>query len=168
MVSADAAACSAIVCSSEIGRRYGFRLEGMEATLLAALAAEGGLFVAEGWGAGEENLGGQSPDQAGAPALLGFAWIDPHGAFSTAPYLRLIAVDEAARGRQVGSALLAEFEARTARIGRDWCLLVSDFNLPAQAFYGRHGYAKAGALPDFARPGITEILMVKRRGRITP
>ncbi|HUW70558.1 MAG TPA: GNAT family N-acetyltransferase [bacterium] len=146
MTTADANACSAIVCKSIIGERYGFSLEPMARTLSAAIEAGGELFVAE--------LAG---------AVAGFAWIDARGAFSSAPYLRLIAVDETLRGSGVGAALLSEFEARTACIGRDWCLLVSDFNLPAQSFYEKKGYRRAGALSDFARPGITEILMVKKR-----
>jgi ribosomal protein S18 acetylase RimI-like enzyme len=76
--------------------------------------------------------------------------------------LRLIAVDQSVRGAGIGAELLAEFEARTAGVGRDWCLLVSDFNTAAQAFYEKHGYTKAGLLPGFARPGITEVLMVKK------
>jgi ribosomal protein S18 acetylase RimI-like enzyme len=148
MAPEDAPGCAAIVCASEIGERYGFEPERLAATLLSALASGSGeLFVAEAGG-----------------ALAGFAWIDPRGAFSTAPYLRLIAVDEDLRGSGVGAALLAAFETRTAAVGRDFCLLVSDFNLGAQAFYEKKGYRKAGALPDFAREGITEILMVKRRG----
>jgi ribosomal protein S18 acetylase RimI-like enzyme len=117
----------------------------------AAVDAGGELFVAESGG-----------------RVVGFAWIDPRGAFSTAPYLRLIAVDGSARGSGVGSVLLSEFEARTASVGRDWCLLVSDFNERAQEFYERHGYNRVGALPDFARAGITEILMVKKRGATKP
>ncbi len=146
MAVADAAACAAMVCNSVIGERYGFSPEPMTRTLRAAIESGGELFVAQAAG-----------------TVAGFAWIDARGAFSSAPYLRLIAVDERARGSGVGAALLAEFEARTAGIGRDWCLLVSDFNLSAQAFYEKKGYTRSGALPDFARPGITEILMVKRR-----
>lgn len=150
MAADDVSACASMVCASAIGERYGFTPEGMAKTLAAALAAalEGSseLFVAE---------------RAGR--ILGFAWIDARGAFSSAPYLRLIAVDPAIRGGGVGAALLAEFERRTAPVGRDWCLLVSDFNEAAIAFYERRGYERRGALPDFARPGITEILMVKRR-----
>jgi ribosomal protein S18 acetylase RimI-like enzyme len=147
MAQTDTPACAAIACTSAIGERYGFEKGSLAETLAKALDTGGELFVAE---------------CEGKPA--GFAWIDPRGAFSSAPYLRLIAVDESLRRSGIGSALLAEFEARTVSIGRDWCLLVSDFNERAQYFYERHGYMKAGALPDFAREGITEILMVKKRG----
>ena len=146
MTMADTRICAAIVCNSIIGERYGFTIEPMTGTLAAAIQSGGELFVAQ-------------LDEA----VAGFAWIDARGAFSSAPYLRLIAVDESVRGSGIGAALLAEFEARTAAIGRDWCLLVSDFNLSAQSFYEKKGYRRAGALPDFARPGITEILMVKKR-----
>jgi ribosomal protein S18 acetylase RimI-like enzyme len=147
---ADAAACAAIACASPIGTRYGFTPAELAKSFIAAIQEGGELFVAELDGA--------------AGALAGFAWVDARGAFSSAPYLRLIAVEGSSRGAGVGAALLAEFEARTASVGRDYCLLVSDFNTDAQRFYERHGYRKAGALLDFARPGITEILMVKRRG----
>ncbi|HET6485106.1 MAG TPA: GNAT family N-acetyltransferase [Spirochaetia bacterium] len=142
----DAAACAGMACDSAIGERYGFTRETLCQTLTSAIETGDDLFVAERDG-----------------KLAGFAWVDPRGAFSTAPYLRLIAVDPSVRGEGIGSALLAEFESRTLSVGRDWCLLVSDFNTQAQTFYEAHGYRKAGALPDFARPGITEILMVKKR-----
>ncbi|MEI6385799.1 MAG: GNAT family N-acetyltransferase [Spirochaetota bacterium] len=148
MAATDAEACAAIVCSSVIGARYGFEPDPMAAKLSEALASGGELFVAEVAG-----------------KVTGFAWIDPRGAFSAAPYLRLIAVDASLRGRGVGAALLAEFESRTEDVGRDCCLLVSDFNEAAIAFYERHGYVKAGELPGFAREGITEILMIKKRPR---
>ncbi|HUX37676.1 MAG TPA: GNAT family N-acetyltransferase [Rectinemataceae bacterium] len=142
----DAWRCAAIVCASVIGERYGFRPEAMSRSLAAALESGGELFVAEGGG-----------------MVAGFVWMDRLGAFSSAPYLRLIAVDESIRGAGVGSLLLGEFERRGAPVGRDFCLLVSDFNVAAQAFYERQGYKKVGALPDFARKGIAEIIMVKKR-----
>lgn len=146
MKDTDAPACAAIACASTIGERYGFKPDSLANTLVAALDAGGEMFVAEL-----------------DVRVVGFAWIDAHGAFSSAPYLRLIAVDEYLRGSGVGSVLLEEFERRTASVGRDWCLLVSDFNEKARAFYRAHGYREVGALPDFARPGITEIIMVKKR-----
>ncbi|MDA8410538.1 MAG: GNAT family N-acetyltransferase [Treponema sp.] len=146
MASADAPSCAAMVCDSEIGRRYGFEPEAMRVTLEGALARGGELFVAESEG-----------------RVAGFVWMDRRGAFSSAPYLRLVAVDGTLRGSGLGARLLAEFEGRGAEVGRDYCLLVSDFNVAAQAFYERHGYRKVGELSDFAREGIAEIFMVKRR-----
>jgi len=151
MTEDDTAACAAMVCASLVGERYGFKPDSMAAVLRNALASGSELFVAETDG-----------------RVAGFAWIDARGAFSSAPYLRLIAVDESLRGAGTGAALLAEFESRTAAVGRDWCLLVSDFNEAAQAFYARHGYDRAGLLPGFAREGITEVLMVKKHGRQAP
>jgi ribosomal protein S18 acetylase RimI-like enzyme len=40
--------------------------------------------------------------------------------------------------------------------------LVSDFNTGAQQFYEKQGYQRVGALPDFAKEGITEVIMVKK------
>lgn len=162
MTEEDATACARMICSSLVGERYGFKPDTMAAVLRSALASGAELFVAELPGVGVDPRG-QGTQAAGR--LAGFAWIDPRGAFSSAPYLRLIAVDESLRGAGTGAALLKEFETRTAGVGRDWCLLVSDFNVAAQAFYERHGYRKAGELPDFARDGITEVLMVKKRSR---
>ena len=141
----DIRQCAAMVVDSVLGQPYGFTLEGMTATLSAALHAGQDLVVAE---------------DAEGPA--GFAWIDPRGAFS-APYLRLLAVADRARWAGVGGALLEEFERRTATVGRDYCLLVSEFNESARLFYARHDYEICGCLDDFARPGIKEILMVKHR-----
>lgn len=171
MTGGDVETCAALACDSEIGRRYGFTLPRMSAQLAAALASgRQDLFVAcapdPGEADGDEPAENPPPTESGR--ILGFAWVDPRGAFSSAPYLRLIAVVPGGRGAGVGSALLAAFEARTAEVGRDWCLLVSDFNARAIAFYERHGYTKVGFLPDFAVPGIAEIIMAKRRHAHAP
>lgn len=147
MTAEDAADCARIACASEIGERYGFEPEALRRSFESALASGGDLFVAEGEG-----------------RILGFAWAEPRGAFASAPYLRLIAVDESLHGSGLGSALLGAFEERTAGVGRDWCLLVSDFNLGALSFYERHGYRRVGELPGFAREGIAEVFMIKSRG----
>ncbi len=148
MEEADTAPCATMAVDSEIGRRYGFSQDSMAGRLLTALKRGEDLFVAE-----EEGK------------IEGFAWMDRRGAFSSAPYLRLIAVAPTARGSGVGSALLEEFELRGTEIGRDYCLLVSDFNVRAQDFYARHGYVEQGRLRDFAVRGITEVLMVKPNRR---
>jgi predicted GNAT family acetyltransferase len=150
MEAGDAPACAAIACDSEIGRRYGFVAATMAAKLAAAVDAKATrgeeLFVA-----------------ADGDSIVGFAWVDPRGAFSSAPYLRLIAVAPGKRGSGLGSLLLGEFEHRTLSAGRDFCLLVSDFNAAAIAFYERHGYIRRGELPDFACRGVAEVIMAKPR-----
>jgi len=142
----DIEKCVEIASNSEIGRRYGFERITLCTKMRSALESGSIIIVAR-----ESTLGD----------VDGFAWFDPKGAFGSAPYLKLIAVDGKRRGGGVGAALLAEYESRTTKVGRYWTLMVSDFNDSAIAFYGKHGYVKAGELPDFAREGITEYLMVK-------
>jgi ribosomal protein S18 acetylase RimI-like enzyme len=135
-----------IACQSLIGRRYNLVQESLSKRLIDAM------------GMGEILLVAKSDEK-----IVGIAWIDPKGAFSTAPYLRLLAVDEKFRGQSVGSVLLESFEESTQYLGRDYVLLVSDFNEQAIHFYEKHGYVKRGSLPNFAREGITELIMVKKR-----
>ena len=142
----DIPICAAIACASVIGERYGFSQEVLTKRLKQAREKEDILLVAHI-----------------EKEVAGFAWIDPHGAFSSAPYLRLIAVSEFHRGQRIGSILLEAFESRTYDMGKDYFLLVSDFNENAIHFYIQHGYHKRGALPDFAKKGICEIIMVKKR-----
>ena len=153
----DIDSCARIACESEIGKRYGFMRAALAEKMRSGLAA-GAIIVVAREGAGASDAGGSA-----TCGVLGFAWIDPHGAFGSAPYLKLIAVDTNKRSGGVGSALLAEFERRTLAIGKVWTLMVSDFNLGAVAFYEKHGYCKAGAIPGFAVDGIAEVLMVKKK-----
>lgn len=139
--------CARIACNSLIGRRYALGEDSLTKSLVVAREK------------GEILLVATSDDM-----VVGFVWIDPKGAFSSAPYLRLIAVDEKFRGQRVGSLLLEAFEESTKHVGRDYLLLVSDFNEGAIRLYEKHGYEQRGSLPDFARPGITELIMVKKRG----
>ena len=153
----DLDSCARIACESEIGKRYGFVRAALAEKMRAGLAS-GAIIVVAREDAGTPDAGGAAPR-----GILGFAWIDPRGAFGSAPYLKLIAVDTQKQSGGVGSALLAEFERRTLAIGKVWTLMVSDFNLGAIAFYERHGYGKAGSIPDFAIDGIAELLMVKNK-----
>jgi ribosomal protein S18 acetylase RimI-like enzyme len=77
-------------------------------------------------------------------------------------YLRLIAIGEGAQGGGAGAALLAAFEAEVSRVSRHAFLLVSDFNVPAQRFYERRGYARVGALPGLVLPEVAELVYWKR------
>ncbi len=140
---ADVAPCARFVAAAPLWRRYGYGEDRCARDLASALeGADDALFCAE---------------LSGEP--VGLAWVLRRGAFGRAPYLKLLAVAEPARGRGVGVLLLREAEGLTGEL----FLLVSDFNADARRFYAREGYAEAGALPDFAVPGITEILMWRRR-----
>jgi ribosomal protein S18 acetylase RimI-like enzyme len=142
----DIPLCANLASSLPLGKTYGFTVEGWIRKLKQARNEQGNLlFVAE-----EEDR------------LAGFAWVHTHGAFLAAPYLRFIAVDPSFQGRGVGALLLKEFEEQTRYLGKDWFLLVSDFNTGAQQFYEKHGYQRVGALPSFAKEGITEVIMVKK------
>lgn len=154
----DLDTCAAIARDSEIGRRYRFDREILAGSMRRALESGAIIVVARA-----SANPGAVVERGAEGAILGFAWIDPRGAFGAAPYLKLIAVDERARSSGVGATLLAEFERRAPPKARMLTLLVSDFNDRAIAFYERHGFAKVGALPDFAVDGVTEMLMIKRR-----
>lgn len=154
----DIERCAEIACASEIGLRYGFERGALAARMREALMSGAIMIAAREVASGAPAASGQSV----AAELVGFAWVDPKGAFGASPYLKLIAVDASKRGSGAGATLLAEYELRTADIGRMWTLMVSDFNADAIRFYEAHGYAKAGALEGFAREGITELLMVKK------
>jgi ribosomal protein S18 acetylase RimI-like enzyme len=141
--------CAHLATSLALGVRYGFVKEHWIEKLRRALQEKDNLlFLAE-----EQGL------------IAGFFWAHLSGAFLSAPYLRFIAVSPDFQGRGVGTLLLNEFEQQTRYLGKDWFLLVSDFNTTAQRFYEKQGYQKVGALPDFAKEGIAEILMVKRYER---
>jgi ribosomal protein S18 acetylase RimI-like enzyme len=151
----DTLRCAEIACNSEIGRRYAFLAQELAEKMKRSLGREGLLLLACAQPELEES------SARSVAAALGFAWVEPKGAFGQAPYLKLIAVDEEARGSGVGALLLTEFERRTASSGNAWLLLVSDFNQRAISFYERHGYVQAGRLPSFAKEGIDEIIMYK-------
>jgi ribosomal protein S18 acetylase RimI-like enzyme len=125
--------------------RYGRTVEGLEAALRGALARGEGLLIAEESG-----------------ALTGLAWFLPAGTLALGGYLRLIAVLGDGQGRGSGAALLAAFEAETAKASAHAFLLVSDFNEAAQRFYARHGYARVGAMPGLVLPDVGEVLYWKR------
>ncbi len=91
----------------------------------------------------------------------GFAWVMPQGAFGRSAYLRLIGVHPDYGNRGIGSLLLQEAEQLAFDAGRDFFLLVSDFNTGAQDFYRRHGYRQIGAIPGYVLPDVTELIFWK-------
>jgi GNAT superfamily N-acetyltransferase len=143
----DAPACAAIVTATPLWARYGLiGARAAELLLCAAAAGDPVLVLEDGGG------------------VAGFAWIMERGAFGRAPYLRLIAVDPRRRGAGLGTRLLAAAEVRAAEVGRDFFLLVSDFNEGARRFYARAGWTEVGGLTDLVLQGVTEVLMHKRVG----
>ncbi len=125
--------------------RYGRGAEALERSLRAALARRDGLLVA-----------------ADGEVLRGLAWFTVEGTLALGGYLRLIAVLPGDEGKGTGAALLAAFEAETARASAHAFLLVSDFNGGARRFYERHGYARVGAMQGLVLPDVAEVLYWKR------
>lgn len=142
----DVDACAAIMATSELWTRYRIDRAAARTLWFDALRSTAHISVA--------RLDARA---------AGFAWYIPRGGFGLSGYLKLLGVDAATRGLGIGSALLAHVERATLADGsRDLVLLVSDFNLAAQRFYQRHGYARIGALPDYVIPGITELIYRKQ------
>jgi GNAT superfamily N-acetyltransferase len=77
-----------------------------------------------------------------------------------------MAVDPAAQGAGVGSALIAEMEQRLEGSAR---LIVvetagrADY-APTRAFYQARGYHAAAVIPDFYAPGDDQVVYVKKLG----
>lgn len=136
--------CESVFFNSAIYERY-FKNGGLRASLIRA-AEKGELYLAK------------LPDGTTAGAME----VSMRGFCGLYPYLCLIGVREDCRGCGVGAFLLDELE-RLARESGARCvtLMVSDFNTHAQAVYKKRGYRLLCVLPDAARKGIAELLMLK-------
>jgi ribosomal protein S18 acetylase RimI-like enzyme len=93
--------------------------------------------------------------------ILGFIVLAVCGPF--AGYIQAICVSPEARGRGVGSELIAFAESRIGDVSPAVFLLVSSFNEGARALYERLGFRQVGELPDHVERGYSEILMCKQR-----
>lgn len=137
--------CEEIFLGSAIYERY-FKGEGRLTSSLRRAAERGELYLAR-------TEDGQ---------LAGAMRVVMGGFCGLYPYLSLIGVRAAFRGRGVGSFLMDELEKLARQEGaRRVSLMVSDFNADAQTFYRRRGYWLLGELPDAAKEGITELVMLK-------
>jgi len=95
-------------------------------------------------------------------AAAGFAWLIVSRALDHSAYLRLLLVDRRHQSQGLGAALMSRAERDVRALGaRHLVLLVTRTNRRARSFYERHGYARVGDLPGFARAGIDESLYVK-------
>lgn len=100
--------------------------------------------------------------QDGAPG--GFLILDLRGAL--VGYLRTLCVAPEARGRGLGTRLVAFAEQRIFRECPNVFLCVSSFNPGARRLYERLGYERVGELHDFIVAGHSEIVMRKTLGPI--
>ncbi len=137
--------CAAILADSDIGRVYFGTVQDIEETLRVGMESEE-IYVAMSGG-----------------CCLGFFWFVYRGAFHSYPYLHMIAVDEASRGKGVGTKLLDCYEKLVLSEHSKTFLLVADFNPRAKKLYESRGWMQVGAIPGLYKPGVTEHLMVKFR-----
>ena len=79
-------------------------------------------------------------------------------------YIQSIGVAPDARGRGVGSRIIAWAEERIFRESPNVFMCVSSFNHGARRLYQRLGYTIVGELPDYIVQGQSEILLRKTRG----
>jgi ribosomal protein S18 acetylase RimI-like enzyme len=146
VTAAEVPLLAALVAGHPLFERYRLTPVALTRSLEAALAAGEGVIAV--WD-------GAQP--------LGFAWWQPTGAFGRSPYLRLVLVAAAATGNGIGSQLLVAVEAAAFARASDLFLLVTQENEAAQRLYRRRGFSAVGVLEDYVRPGISEVLMRKRR-----
>jgi ribosomal protein S18 acetylase RimI-like enzyme len=96
--------------------------------------------------------------------LEGFAIIQLAGTFRG--YIQTLCVNGERRGMGLGTKLLEFCQERILKISPNLFICVSDFNQEALKLYERFGFRKIGELPDFLRPGLTEILLRKTYGPV--
>lgn len=152
--------------------RYSVSASGLHTELLRLLTEQAEpapserLLVIERHAAGPDAAGVAAGVTAGAAAgvkeLCGLARFSLRGQLGRGGYLRLIALAPGTHGQGLGRLLLDEVERQVAQCSPELFLLTSDFNAPAQRFYERRGYTRVGALADYVRTGITELLYWKR------
>lgn len=94
--------------------------------------------------------------------VVGIAVVRPK--FLMGDYVELFGVADQARGKGLGSTLLAHVESITFGRSRNLFVCVSDFNQPARAFYQGLGYQEVGPMPNLLIAGSAEILLRKTAG----
>jgi ribosomal protein S18 acetylase RimI-like enzyme len=138
--------CLVALRNSRLGQEY----FASEAKALAALTA----------GIAQEEVFVAVSEEAGC---LGFIWFILGGAFHSFPYLHIIAVKEAFRGRGIGTRLLDYFERAVFTDFSKVFMVVADFNPDARRLYESLGYRQVGVIPGLYKEGVTEYLMMKER-----
>lgn len=160
MRAADVEACARIVAGERLWQRYGLTLQRALRVLRRAQAARQR-------GAASARTVGDLAVASERGRVLGFIWFHRTGTFRHSGYIQWVAVDPAARGRGVGSGLMRYAEERILKKGPNVLLLVAAFNLSAQAFYEKLGYAQVGAIPNYMVRGVAELLYRKTTGPVS-
>lgn len=93
----------------------------------------------------------------------GFVWYLPTGAFHSFPYLHIISIKEAYRGKGIGKKMIKFVEDIVFNDSDKIFLVVGDFNPNAKRLYERIGYKQVGELPNLYKEGVNEYLMMKKR-----
>jgi ribosomal protein S18 acetylase RimI-like enzyme len=148
---ADVDACAAIMAGLPLWHAYGVTIASARETFTAALHGAAQVQVADDSG-----------------RVLGFVEYLPRGTFGHSGYVWAVGVAADAQGRGIGARLMDAAEADIFAAGPNIFLLVNAGNAGAHRFYAGRGYRRIGELPDYVRPGITEVLYRKTRGPIRP
>ncbi len=152
--------CAQLIAADPLWQRYQITLARARRQLREVLAAtlRGG---------GRTSEAGEFAVAQSAGQVVGFIWFRLDGTFHHSGYIRWIGVAPHVRGQGVGARLMAYAERKIFAHGPNVFLMVSAFNMGAQAFYKRLGYTEIGAVPNYAIRGITERLFRKTRGPLS-
>jgi len=147
----DIEPCIAIMLDLPLWREYGTTRDDARALFAGALTGAASARVAEAGG-----------------RLVGFIVYQLRGTFDHSGYVRAVGVAAGVQGRGVGAQLMDAAEHDILAHGPNVFLLTWARNDAAARFYERRGYERIGEIPNYVRPGITELLYRKTTGPIRP
>lgn len=94
--------------------------------------------------------------------IAGFVILQVCGTFSG--YIQTICINEAFRGRGLGTKLLIFCEERILKFSPNIFICVSSFNKRAMKLYYEFGFKLVGELDNFVKDGLSELLLRKTVG----
>ena len=136
----DAAWVAAMLAGRDPWRRLGYSAAALEAYLTRPDPALARLLL-------------RCDDDPAGIVCLRHPWL-------RGPYLELFAITRPGRG--LGSAAMDWMAARAALVAANLWATVSEVNLPARAFYQRHGFVEVTPLDGLVADGHAEILLRRR------
>ncbi len=137
--------CEEILVNSSLGELY-FQKKGSALNMIKEGLKYGNLYVA------------MEQDKC-----IGFMFYIENGVFHSFPYLHIIVVMDEYRGKGIGKYMLEYYESLSD--SDKVFLLVGDFNSKAKRLYEGIGYRQVGEIPGLYREGITELIMMKEKGK---